>query len=272
MSERTPDYWTTEYEGRLIALRQIVLAAGDVTLQYFCTDRFNIERKSDSSPVTEADRSAEELVRRQVAEKYPLDSILGEEFGAADSTSAYRWIVDPIDGTKSFICGVPLYSTLLGLEHEGQMVAGAILIPALHEIAIAAKGMGAWFRRDVGTWKRCRVSRQTSLSDAVFVTSQIDSFDGVTTPDVYRSLEKECSITRTWGDAYGYLLIATGRADLMVDPVVKPWDVGAILPVIEEAGGKFSDWSGKSSIYLPNAVGTNGLLHNEVLRRLNPSK
>jgi histidinol-phosphatase len=266
--ELNPDLWKAEYSGRLPALIEMVQAAGNITLQYYRTTRYHVERKADRSPVTEADREAEAYIRAAVTERFPVDSILGEEFGESGLPSEYRWIVDPIDGTKSFIAGVPLYSTLLGLQRNDEMIAGAILIPALDEIAVAAKGLGAWTRSGRAPWQRCQVSRCSEIADAVFVTSQVDSFDSHQAKHCFETLQKDCWLTRTWGDAYGYLLVATGRADVMVDPIVNPWDVGAIQPILEEAGGGFSDWRGNPTIFSKNAVGTNGRLHAKVLQRL----
>lgn len=268
-STSSPDHWKSQHEGRLSALLDVVQQAGQRTLDYFQTSHFKVERKSDHSPVTIADQEAERLVRKFVEQHFPKDDLLGEEYGKQGNQDApYRWIVDPIDGTKSFIAGVPLYSTLIGLEHQGEVIGGAILIPALREIAIAAVGQGTWWRRGDAPWQLCHVSSRQQLSDAVFVTSQVDSFAAQNAPEAYDRLQQSCWITRTWGDAYGYLLVATGRADVMVDPIVNPWDVAAVLPVVREAGGAFTDWTGKVTIAGRNAVGTNGLLHDEVLSML----
>jgi histidinol phosphatase-like enzyme (inositol monophosphatase family) len=265
----------------LAALQEIVGRAGKKTLDYFDTDRYQVERKSDQSPVTIADRAAEQLVRDELANHFGEDGLLGEEFGPLDhcqpgQTSercVYRWIVDPIDGTKSFIAGVPLYSTLLGLEYRGQMLAGAIMIPALGELAVACVGQGAWYRGQQDTnWRPCHVSTRATLSEAIFLVSQVDSFAKYDSAAAYERLQNDCWITRSWGDAYGYLLVATGRADIMVDPIVNPWDVAAVLPVVQEAGGSFTDWHGLPTIEGKNGVGTNGLLHHQVLERLRPSR
>ncbi len=265
----SPDSWHLQHHGRVVALLELIQLAGDRTLDFFQTTGFQVERKSDHSPVTIADREAEEIVRKFVAEHFPQDGLLGEEFGGVGHDTEYRWIVDPIDGTKSFITGVPLYSTLLGLEHRGSIVAGAILIPALEEIAFASVGHGCWYRRGTASsWNQCRVSTRNQLKDAVFVTSQVDSFANYQTSAAFDRLQSGCWITRTWGDAYGYLLVATGRADIMVDPIVNPWDIAAVMPVIMEAGGRFSDWHGRYSVNSKDALGTNGVLHDEVLKLL----
>ncbi len=209
-SKHSPDQWQSLHSGRLAALHDVILQAGHRTLDFFQTKNFRVERKQDHSPVTLADREAEELIRNFVAKHFPQDALLGEEYGSAGSSaSGYRWIVDPIDGTKSFIAGVPLYSTLIGIELNQQVIGGAILIPALEEIAIAAIGHGTWWRPRNATWSRCHVSAQTVMSDAVFLTSQVDSFASQGAPQAYQELERRCWISRSWGDAYGYLLVAT---------------------------------------------------------------
>ena len=263
-----PDNWQDLHDGRLAAMQRIATAAGRHTLEYFGRGDLTVDAKADDSPVTVADRGAEKLVRELVVEAFADDTIQGEEFSQRDGTSEYRWVVDPIDGTKSFICGVPLYSTLLALEFKGEPLGGVIFIPALDEIIVAAIGHGCWHRKGKADWTAARVSNKTSLDRAVFVTSQVDSFDQRNASAGYKQLESDCFISRSWGDGYGYLMVATGRADLMVDPECNAWDVAAILPVITEAGGKFTDWKGIATVRGGDGIGTNGHLHDAVLSRL----
>ncbi|MCC9599700.1 histidinol-phosphatase [Stieleria sp. JC731] len=263
-----PDQWNEFEGGRLSAMIEIAKAAGDHTLKYFQNDQLQVDAKKDDSPVTIADREAEQLARQLIAEQFPEDTVQGEEFAESEGDSAYRWVIDPIDGTKSFVCGVPLYSTLLAIEKDEQPIAGVILIPALGEVVVASNGLGCWHRRGEGGWKRAAVSQKLSLSEAVFLSSQVDSFDERGAEDRYKTLEKQCWITRTWGDGYGYLLVATGRADVMVDPICNAWDVAAIMPVIVEAGGRFTDWKGNATVRGGDGVGTNGLLHDAVMDAL----
>ncbi len=272
-TERNPDRWQGLEGGRLAAMLQIARSAGDHTLRYFGDQTLTVDAKSDDSPVTVADREAEQLVRKRIAESFPEDTVQGEEFAETSGDSEYRWVVDPIDGTKSFVCGVPLYSTLLALEKAGRPIGGVIFIPALGEWVVAAIGHGCWHqgRRADGAataWRRAGVSQRKSLEQAVFLSSQIDAFDGRGDAAAYKELEKRCWITRTWGDGYGYLLVATGRADVMVDPICNAWDVAAILPVVSEAGGRFSDWTGEATVRGGDGVGTNGHLHEAVLEIL----
>ncbi|WP_407699857.1 histidinol-phosphatase [Stieleria sedimenti] len=268
-----PDAWSSLESGRLSAMVSIARAAGTHTLKYFGSGDLRVDAKKDDSPVTIADREAEQLVREQIAAAFPEDTVQGEEFAETVGRSRYRWVVDPIDGTKSFVCGVPLYSTLLALEKDGQPIGGVIFIPALGEMVVAALGHGCWHqtRSNEGTlqdWIPARVSGRTELSQAVFVTSQVDSFDARDAAETFKRIERACWITRTWGDGYGYLLVATGRADVMIDPVCNAWDVAAILPVMVESGGRFTDWKGVATVRGGDGLGTNGTLHDAVCQIL----
>jgi len=250
---------------RLDLARAIALEAGQLTLRYFCQDNYQVELKEDASPVTVADRDAELHLRRRIAETFPADGILGEEFPEQTGTSGYRWILDPIDGTKSFISGVPLYGTLIGVEHEGQSVVGVIHIPGLGETAYAARGGGAWHTRGGEPPRPAHVSKKSKLSESAFLTSDVRGFTEIGHADAYTRLQSAARIARTWGDCYGYVLVATGRADLMVDPKMNLWDCAALQPVLEEAGGTFTDWEGKPTIHGANAIATNGLILDETL-------
>jgi histidinol-phosphatase len=244
--------------------------AGRLTLRYFQQDNYTVEQKADQSPVTIADRSAEELLRRRIAAAFSSDGILGEEFGTTAGTSGFTWILDPIDGTKSFISGVPLYGTMVGIEFGGRSLAGFVYIPGLDEGVYASVGCGAWHFRGAGLPQPARVSKRP-LGRGLFVTSQIDSYSKRGALDVFHRLEKAATITRTWGDCYGYLLVATGRAELMVDPILNVWDAAAVQPIVEEAGGTFTDWQGNATIHAGEAIATNGLVLPEVLAITRPA-
>jgi histidinol-phosphatase len=239
--------------------------AGRLTLNYFQQDNYRVERKSDASPVTIADRSAEQLLRERIAASFPQDGILGEELGTTSGTSGFTWILDPIDGTKSFISGVPLYGTLVGIEHEGRALAGFVFMPALGEGVYGSPGQGAWHFRGDAPPSRCRVSTKARLADGLFVTSQVDTFAQRGAGAAFEALQGAAYITRTWGDCYGYLLVATGRAEVMVDPIMNVWDAAAIQPIIAEAGGTFTDWQGRPTIQGGEGIATNGLVLGEVL-------
>lgn len=232
-------------------------AAGRVTLRWFQAG-VEAERKADGSPVTVADREAESVMRRLLLDRFPDDAILGEEAGEAAGASGRRWILDPIDGTRSFVRGVPLYGVMVALEVAGEPVLGVLHFPALGETVAAARGLGCrWNGRP------CRVSETDRLQDALLVTS------GDVGPDdpggaAIDALRDRVDTFRTWGDCYGYALVATGRADAMLDPVVEIWDAAAVRPVIEEAGGVFTDWTGAASHRSGHAVGTNARLAEAV--------
>lgn len=251
---------------RLNLARRTAREAGELTLRYFHDPALCVERKEDRSPVTAADRGAEELLRKRITERFPDDAILGEEFPEKKGTSGWRWVLDPIDGTKSFIHGVPLYSTLVGVEKDGRSLVGVIALPALGELLWAARGEGAWHESSRFDGPRpARVSACASLDESLFLTSEIATFAKAGRSGVYPVLEQATRLSRTWGDAYGYYLVATGRAEIMVDPLLAPWDTGPLLVVLEEAGGRFTDWSGQRTGYGGNGVGTNGILHDRVL-------
>ena len=253
--------------GRMVTAVELALQAGQTTLELFQTDGFLVERKGDDSPVTLADKNAESLIRGELEKRFPGDAILGEEFGEQAGSSEYQWIIDPIDGTKSFISGVPLYSTLVGIVKGRECLGGVIYIPALGEIVFAARGAGAWHSVRQSKLRQCQVSSR-KLEDGLFVVSQVDSFATRGAGQGYLGLEQAAYITRTWGDGYGYLLIATGRAELMVDPIANPWDLAAVQPIVEEAGGKFTSWDDQPTVFGGDGIGSNGLCHAQALELL----
>jgi histidinol phosphatase-like enzyme (inositol monophosphatase family) len=250
------------YERELEVALRAVAAAGRLTLEYFRGD-VAIERKPDATPVTIADRRAEELLRAVLGEAFPEDAILGEEFGELAGRSGRRWIIDPIDGTQSFIRGVPLYGVLLGLEDRGRCVVGAAGFPALGETYWAASGAGAWCND-----ARISVSSVDSLAEATLLTSDAkpehydDYYPG------YVRLLRATARQRGWGDCYGYALVARGAAEVMVDPKLNPWDIAAIIPILEEAGGTFFDWRGETRIDGGSGIGVNGKLREQILALL----
>jgi histidinol phosphatase-like enzyme (inositol monophosphatase family) len=250
---------------RLELARRIAQEAGQLTLQYFRRDDLRVERKADDSPVTIADREAENLLRRRIAAVFADDGIVGEEFPETEGTSPYKWILDPIDGTKSFVSGVPLYGTLVGVTQDDDPVVGVINIPALDESIHAACGRGAWYVRGNLAPRPARVSSVGKLADGLFCTSEIATFAKRRRQRVFEGLQDAAWLTRTWGDCYGYLLLATGRAEVMVDPELHVWDAAAVLPVVQEAGGTFTDWQGRATIHAGEAIATNGHVLDEVL-------
>jgi len=250
---------------RLELARSAAREAGQLTLQYFRSDRFVVERKADESPVTVADREAELLLRQRIESAFPDDGIVGEEFGQREGTSDFRWVLDPIDGTTSFVSGVPLYGTLVGVVYQQRSVAGVIFVPALDECVYAAEGLGAWYSHGDSAPQAARVSSRDALADGLLVTTQFDLFDRRDAGQAFRELQRYARDTRTWGDCYGYLLVATGRAEVMIDPTMSVWDAAALQPILEEAGGTFTDWRGNRTIYHGEGIGTNRRVLEEVL-------
>jgi histidinol phosphatase-like enzyme (inositol monophosphatase family) len=230
---------------------EIARGAGEITLQYF-RKQPETSRKSDGSFVTIADRQAESYLRRRIGERFPDDGILGEEEGESRGKSGRRWILDPIDGTFAFVHGVPLYGVLIAVEIEGELSVGVVNMPALGELVSAAKGLGCFLNGEPA-----RVSTTAELKDALLLST---SFVSAT-----ELLQARANVSRTWGDCYGYVLVATGRADVMLDPVMNLWDCAPLLPILEEAGGTFTDWRGVRTADGGNAIATNGVLFDEVL-------
>jgi histidinol phosphatase-like enzyme (inositol monophosphatase family) len=225
--------------------------AGEITLQYF-RKQPETSTKSDGSYVTIADREAESYLRKRIGERFPDDGILGEEQGELQGTSGRRWILDPIDGTFAFVHGVPLYGVLIAVEIEREMKVGVVNIPALDEMVSAAKGVGCFLNGEPA-----RVSTTGELKDALLLSTSFARANEL--------LQERAKVSRTWGDCYGYVLVATGRADVMLDPVMNLWDCAPLLPIMEEAGGTFTDWRGVRTVDGGNAVATNGLLFEEVM-------
>lgn len=247
-------------EDLLPFLARLVEEAGQVTLNYF-QQALAVERKSDHSPVTVADRASEEYLRREIERHFPDDEILGEESGVSGSSrSGRRWIIDPLDATRTFIHGVPLYGVLVGVEEHGELVAGAINMPALGDLVVAQRGRGCWWRG-----RRCRVSETAELGQALLLTTDVANSYRYGRGREWEILSRRARMVRTWGDCYGYVLVATGRADVMVDPIAELWDIAAVKPIIEEAGGIFTDYRGITTVHHRCAIASNGRLHAEIL-------
>jgi histidinol-phosphatase len=235
--------------------------AGRLTLGYFQTG-VRADNKTDNSPVTIADRKSEEFIRARIEKAFPGHAIVGEEFGAKGTSAAtFKWFVDPIDGTKSFLHGVPLFAVLIGLEIAGKPEVGAAYFPALDEMLNGATREGCWWNG-----RRASVSQVSQLKNALVTFSGITSFKERGRTAEWERLQAACAIRRGWGDAYGYLLVATGRAELMLDPIMNSWDCAPFPPILREAGGFFGDWNGNETIYGNEAIGTTQKLLPEVLR------
>ncbi len=253
----------SELEGLLEFAVEVARGAGEITLRYFRRS-FSAERKADGSPVTQADREAERFIRARIEETFPHDAVLGEEEDARAGTSGRQWIIDPIDGTYSFVRGVPFYGVLVGLEVEGEPVLGVVNLPALGEIVYAARGKGCYWNGE-----RARVSTVSTLEEALLLSTDFGTCEKYGFGEASRRLESRAAARRTWGDCYGHVLVATGRAEVMLDPVMNVWDCAPLLPILEEAGGTFTDWRGARTIRGGNAVSTNGLLAESVFGVIN---
>jgi fructose-1,6-bisphosphatase/inositol monophosphatase family enzyme len=295
---------TPEAEGQdalLIAVSEVARVAGDVAVSYFDQARrsaLSIELKADGSPVTAADRAAESTAREWIERRFPADGIVGEELGVVRPTASRRWFIDPIDGTKSFVRGVPLWATLIAVAEGDTVLAGAIYCAAAGELVAAATARGSWWNG-----VRCNVSRVARLECATVLATEIvtsaaaapaatrhrptagrssgsartRTAGGGTTPSdtslrlqAWRQLAERADVARTWGDAYGYLLVATGRAEVMVDAIMHPWDTAALAPVITEAGGVFTDWDGAPTALGGSSIATNAALAEQVRAMLRP--
>jgi myo-inositol-1(or 4)-monophosphatase len=240
---------------------QTAYEAGRLTLGYFGTQAARPEFKADDTPVTVADREAERLVRERIGARYPKHAILGEEYGEDEGSDAdYRWVVDPIDGTKSFVRGVPLYGVLIGLEIEGVCEVGAAYFPAIEEMVCAATGEGCY-----RNGRRTNVSTTQTLAQAMACYTDVASFEEHGRSEALTRLLSTVAGTRGWSDAYGHALVATGRVEVMLDPIMNPWDCGPFPPILREAGGYFGDWSGNETIYADEAMSTTRSLLPEVL-------
>ena len=256
------------HQSRLEFALSITQQAATLILSHYRSQTLGIESKADDSPVTVADKGAEQLIRDALAVSFPDDGILGEEFDDKPSKNGYRWILDPIDGTKPFIYGVPLFGTLVGIEFEGRMVAGVCRMPALDEVIYACEGSGAWWKIGDAEPTQAKVSGETQLSKARMMFTEPTHDVRIGRENVLPTFLKKVRIARGWGDCYGHMLVATGRADLAVDPEMSPWDIAALIPIVREAGGVCTDWKGNEDIMGKDGVSTTPALTAEVMQIL----
>ena len=237
-------------------LVELIRAAGDLTLEWFRSDRLAVDHKGDGTPVTEADRAAERLLRDELARRHPTDAVIGEEHPDTTGTSGRTWIIDPIDGTKAFTRGVPLYSNLIALDDEHGPLLGAINLPALGETVYAGRGLGCFV-----DGAAVSVNDTTDLGRSLVTTSGF----GAWWPELMAEVEASGALLRSWGDGFGYALVATGRAEVMIDPSAAHWDLAPMGVIMAEAGGRFSDLAGRPIATGGGGVATNGRLHDELL-------
>lgn len=228
----------------------------------------NVEWKGDNTPVTLADRSVEETLRGRMLKETPGYGIWGEEFGREAGSTGKEWVVDPLDGTKAFIHGVPLFGTLIALLDNGVPVVGLIDLPILGERVWAARGGGAFRSLNGGMGVSCRVSTTSRVEEALVLDGSITTMEKLGHGPAWADLRARARLHRGWGDCYGHFLVATGRAEVMADPIVEAWDIAPMAVILPEAGGRFTAFSGGDGIAERTGLSTNGLLHDEILEAL----
>jgi histidinol-phosphatase len=252
----------TDYTKVFDVLNEVNRQAGAIVRRYYGT-AIEVERKADRTPVTEADREVERFLRGALTKHFPGHGVSGEEYGETPGDSPYRWIIDPIDGTKSFVMRTPLFGTLIALELDGKPILGSIYLPIQNQLLIGSKETGTFLNGE-----KCGVSATRSLTDARLVITDPMILVGENRHRGIEALAQRVEITRGFGDCFGYFLVACGAADIMIDPVLEYHDVAALGPIVEGAGGRLSNLDGGNDLRARNAVATNGLLHDEVVRVL----
>jgi histidinol-phosphatase len=257
---------STELKQLLDFSVEVARAAGAITLKHF-KGSFVTERKTDNSFVTNADRETERYLRERISSAFPDDGILGEEEAPKLGASQRRWILDPIDGTYSFVHGVPLYGVLIGVQVGDETVLGVANFPAVGELICAARGLGCFWNDAPAC-----VSSIASLDEALLLSTDFELCEQYGFGRPARVLLQRTQERRGWGDSYGHMLVATGRAEIMLDPIMNIWDCAALLPIVEEAGGTFTDWNGERTIDGGNAISTNGLLFEDVLTTIRKTR
>ncbi|MDZ7800616.1 MAG: inositol monophosphatase family protein [Trueperaceae bacterium] len=252
----------SELTSMLDLATDLAVRAGRLTLGHFRVGT-RPEMKPDDTPVTAADREAETLIRHEIERRHPGHAVAGEEFGRTEGTEAWRWWIDPIDGTKAFVRGVPLYGVLIGIERDGEMVAGVAEFPALGETLAAARGEGCRLNG-----RRCHVSGVDDLRRAVVSTTDAGTFASLGKEAAWRRVMDATWVRAGWGDAYGHALVASGRIEAMLDPAMHPWDAGPLPVLLAEAGGSYGDWQGRDTIHGEDGVSVNAALRRDVLNLL----
>ena len=260
---RKPVLTSSEHSVLLAFTRLLAEESGATIRRYFRTG-YTVDSKSDESPVTVADRQAEERMRALIAEHYPAHGILGEEFGHHQPDAPFQWVLDPIDGTKNFISHSYLFGTLIALTHEGQALLGAINQPILQDMLLG-DGETTWLNG-----APVRVRNCDRIEDAVFLTTSHYNVANFQNGPAFEAVAQRAGRYHTWGDCHGYYLVAVGGADVMTDPVMNLWDRAALVPIIEGAGGRITDWQGGDPLYGSGVIASGGGFHDELIRLLNP--
>lgn len=250
----------------LLGFANSLIDETDAIARSYYKQDLDVEYKQDRSPVTQADRAIETYLRKAILSAYPTHEILGEEFGESEQRSNHRWIIDPIDGTKSFMRAIPTFSTLLGLEIDGKVQLGIASFPALHERIFAIQGGGTqWIRGEGMAPVPAKASTIPSLSEGMVMTTDVSKMAPYGKSKAWQKIQQTAKSCLGYGDAYGYMLVATGRAELMLDAAMSVWDCGPMPVLMAEAGAYFGDWHGNRTIYAEEAIATTNTLLDEVL-------
>ncbi len=245
-------------------LTELATASGDFIRPLFGSHAVDIEIKADQTPVTAADRGAEELMRAMIAQRFPSHGVLGEEYGADRADAEFVWVLDPIDGTKSFATACPLFGTLIALLHNGQPVLGCIHQPILRQLMVGDSATTTL------NGQRVQLREPTDLAAATLLVTDTLAVPQYQSTDGWNALTERVRMVRTWGDCYGYLLLSAGWADIMGDPIMNPWDIAALIPIVRGAGGVITDWQGGEPMGAKSILAAHPKLHAEVVRVLNP--
>lgn len=253
------------YDELIPFLRQLAQISATVIRQYYRAD-YTVEYKADESPVTIADRLAEELMREEISREFPDHGVLGEEFGHSNPTARFQWVLDPIDGTKNFVAGSYLFGTLIALTDNGRPVLGVINQPIMDDFLVG-NGQQAWLNQRPVAVRPC-----TSIEQAVMLNTLHWHVEELHDGKAFERLTRRVQRYNNWGDCHGYYLVATGGADIMTDPIMNPWDLMALIPIIQGAGGRITDWQGGDPVTGNGIVATGGAIHDQVIRLLNPSQ
>jgi histidinol-phosphatase len=262
------------YADDLALAHMLADTADAISMSRFRALNLQVTSKPDLTPVTDADTAVEKALRSTLARTRPRDSVFGEEFGATEAPagpSQRRWVIDPIDGTKNFVRGIPIWGTLIALMEGDQAVAGLVSAPALGRRWWAALGHGAYAGRHTAAATPLHVSGVRRLADASFCYSSLGAWEETGRLEPMLDIMRKTWRSRAYGDFYGYMMLAEGGVDIVVDPELSLWDVAALVPIITEAGGTFTDLSGRPGPGSGSAIATNGALHHDILACLNPA-
>ncbi len=244
-------------------VQELATASGAVIRQYFRTG-YTVENKSDDSPVTIADRKAETVMREQIMQRFPEHGIMGEEFAPHQPDADYQWVLDPIDGTKAFVSHSYLFGTLIALLHKGRPILGVINHPLLNDFLVGMAGK-SWLNGKPVQIRPCR-----RIEDAIMLSGPYWTVFEHQNGPAFETISKRVQRHNNWGDCHGYYVVAAGGADIMADPIMNPWDLMALIPIIEGAGGVITDWQGNDAVSGNSIIATGGTIHDELIQLLNP--